>query len=291
MASPAKRDARRLLSQRRLRPWSVTTWLVVVCAAIFFVDSFLLSRGIGWTETAIVPVTTEDGSVITDASGNVLVQQSSYKQPPMRGIGAFSMATLWQIWRPISYQFLHGGLGHLAFNMIGLWVFGGMVERAMGRGRYLMFYLLSGVGGAVAFLLLYMIGVLDLSPQSQLVGASAGLFGLIIFAGLKFGDRELQLIFGPVPVRAVAIIYFVVALYGVFVYPEIAGRAGNSGGEAAHLGGALVGFLLWKFPALLDRAEAIIPDRFRKHRHRPAVVKDVKAPGYMKYHGPRGPEN
>lgn len=152
-----------------------------------------------------------------------------------------------QLWRLITFQFLHGGFPHLLFNMISLYLFGPLVERHLGSARYLRYYLICGVGGAVAYLALYMKGVLIGYPWQPLVGASAGIFGILVAAAQMAPNATIMLLFPPIPMRlrTAAWVFIGIAVWTVWTQ----GR--NAGGEAAHLGGAIVGFLLMQGERLI----------------------------------------
>ncbi len=124
--------------------------------------------------------------------------------------------------------------------MLALWAFGPIVEFRLQRGRYLAFYLISGLGGVLGYLLLWRLGILATTRESEMVGASACIFGLLVAAAHLSPGAVIRMIWPPVALtmRAVAWIYIGLAVL-VILY-----RGENSGGEAAHLGGALVGYLL-----------------------------------------------
>ena len=125
-------------------------------------------------------------------------------------------------------MFLHAGLMHLIFNMIGLFFFGPRLEARLGARGFLGLYFLSGLGGA-AFTFVFSFG-------SPVVGASAAVYGIIIGFAM-YWPRELIYIYGVVPVQARWLAAFVVA---ISLY---SGISGSDGGTAhfAHLGGLAVG--------------------------------------------------
>ena len=151
----------------------------------------------------------------------------------------FYPGTPWfKIWQPISYMFMHGGFWHLFFNMYSLFIFGMAVEKILGTKRYLILYFLCGLGAAAAQL-----GVQALDPAIQrapTVGASGCIYGVIIAFAMIFPQAQLTLLFPPVTLSAkwMAIIFIGIELF--------TGVTGTNQGVAhfAHLGGALVGFLL-----------------------------------------------
>jgi len=164
--------------------------------------------------------------------------------PPIERWGYFSIEKAiygGQVWRFLTFQFLHASPTHLLFNMLGLYFFGPIVEAQFGTRRYLAFYLGCGLAGAVTFLLLVLGRVLHTAPVTPLVGASAGIFGLLVAAAMIAPDVELFYYFIPVTIRFAAITGMLMAAYAVF-----SDRGFNAGGEAAHLGGGILGYALMK---------------------------------------------
>jgi len=124
------------------------------------------------------------------------------------------------VWRLVTFQFLHANFMHIFFNMFGLWVFGGMVERHLGRKRYLAFYLMCGIAGALTYLILNLLGMagLDLPgtlrvhTTTPLVGASAGVFGVIMACARIAPEARIQLLFPPIPLKMKFFAYGYLAL-------------------------------------------------------------------------------
>jgi membrane associated rhomboid family serine protease len=141
------------------------------------------------------------------------------------------------LWQLVTYAFLHGNTLHLFFNMFALYMFGGEIERVFGPRRYLQYYFVAVVVAAVTQLVVS--GVASASPYPT-VGASGGVFGLLLAFGMLFPRRMIMLIFPPVPMPA----WLFVTLYGALEL--YLGVTGTSQGVAhfAHLGGMLGGFLL-----------------------------------------------
>ncbi len=142
-------------------------------------------------------------------------------------------------WQLLSYGFLHGSPTHIFFNMFGLWMFGRDIERLLGPARFLSYYLTCVVGAAA-------IQLLVASLQGGVyptVGASGGIFGLLLAYAMFFPNRMVMLLFPPIPMRAK---YFVL-FYGLMEL--YLGLSGRSPGVAnfAHLGGMLFGFLLLQY--------------------------------------------
>jgi membrane associated rhomboid family serine protease len=138
----------------------------------------------------------------------------------------------------VTYAFLHGGLNHLFFNMLGVWMFGAELERVWGPKKYLQFYAASLLTAALTQLLVNAL----LGSRFPTVGASGALFGLLLAYGLLFPRRIILLFFVlPVPAGIFAIGYGLFELYN--------GVMGTQSGVAhfAHLGGMLGGFLMIRY--------------------------------------------
>ncbi|MBX9794489.1 MAG: rhomboid family intramembrane serine protease [Burkholderiaceae bacterium] len=142
-------------------------------------------------------------------------------------------------WQVITYAFLHGGLGHLFFNMLGLWMFGSELERVWGPKRFIQFYTASVLAAAAAQLAVTAL----LGSTYPTVGASGGLFGLLLAFGMMFPNRTIMPLFPPIPMKAKVF----VALYGGLEL--LLGVFGSNSGVAhfAHLGGMLGGFLMFRY--------------------------------------------
>lgn len=142
-------------------------------------------------------------------------------------------------WQLLTYGFLHGNTTHIFFNMFGLWMFGRDLEHFMGSQRFLIYFLVCVVGaGIVQLVVAAMQG--GLYPT---IGASGGVFGILLAYGLTFPNRIIVPLFPPIPMRAITF---------VFVYGLLELYLGVSGGAPgianfAHLGGMLFGFLLIQY--------------------------------------------
>jgi membrane associated rhomboid family serine protease len=146
-------------------------------------------------------------------------------------------APSFEVWQLVTYGFLHGGLTHLFFNMFALYMFGGDVERLLGAQRFLQYYLICVVGAAVAQLVV-MNGMS--TPPVPTVGASGGVFGLLLAFGMAWPQRRILLIFPPIPMPA----WLFVTLYGMLEL--YLGVTGSQVGVAhfAHLGGMAAGYAM-----------------------------------------------
>jgi len=141
------------------------------------------------------------------------------------------------LWQLVTYAFLHGNTLHLFFNMFALYMFGGEIERVFGPRRYLQYYFVAVIVAAITQLVVSGVGSATPYPT---VGASGGVFGLLLAFGMLFPRRMIMLIFPPIPRPA----WLFVTVYGVLEL--YLGVAGTSQGVAhfAHLGGMLGGFLM-----------------------------------------------
>lgn len=140
-----------------------------------------------------------------------------------------------QLWRQITYQFLHAGPWHIFFNMLVLYFFGPMLERLWGRKKFLTFYLICGAMGGLLYPFLVLVGWLGAAP---LVGASGSILGMLAAGGILFPNMMVY-VWGVIPVklRILAIIFAAISII-TLLRPD---QFTNAGGEAAHLGGMVAG--------------------------------------------------
>lgn len=156
-----------------------------------------------------------------------------------------TILALWPIghgfwpWQLGTYSFLHGGIGHLFFNMLGLWMFGSDLEQLWGPKRFIRFYAASVLAAALVQLLIATLTGAD----GYTVGASGGLFGLLLAFGMTYPNRTIMPLFPPIPMKA----KFFVAIYGGLEL--LLGVTGTQSGVAhfAHLGGMLGGYLMIRY--------------------------------------------
>jgi len=142
-----------------------------------------------------------------------------------------------QLWRLITYQFLHGDPWHLFVNMLALFFFGPMLERSWGSRKFLVFYLLCGMTGGIVYPLLVLAGWLD---AAYLVGASGSILGMLAAGAILFPNLTVY-VWGIFPLRLVilAIIFAAISII-TLLRPD---RFANAGGEAAHLAGMVTGVI------------------------------------------------
>jgi membrane associated rhomboid family serine protease len=142
-----------------------------------------------------------------------------------------------QIWQLVTYSVLHAGVMHLVGNMIGLWMFGAAIESAWGTRRFLELYWLGVVGAALTTVALSYSHLLG-DPAKSTIGASGGVFAILMAFGMLFGDNEIMLIPFPFTMKAK---YFVGIL--IVVTLAFAMMGGGQVAYVAHLGGLLFGWL------------------------------------------------
>ena len=140
----------------------------------------------------------------------------------------------------VTYMFLHASVEHIFFNMFALWMFGRTLEYELGSKRFLIYYMVCGVGAALIQLATaYLTGEMPI----QLVGASGAVMGLLLAFGVMHPNAVIMLLIPPIPMKAK---WFVV-IYGVIeLFLGWTGFGGNVA-HFAHVGGMLWGLLLWQW--------------------------------------------
>jgi membrane associated rhomboid family serine protease len=143
-------------------------------------------------------------------------------------------------WQVVTYGFLHGGIWHIAFNMFALWMFGGAIENTIGARPFATYYFVCVIGAALAQL-----AVMHFFPGGYYptLGASGGIFGLLLAYGMMYPHQRILLLFPPIPMPA----WLFVTGYGAIEL--FLGITGTQAGVAhfAHLGGMAIGFVLIEY--------------------------------------------
>jgi len=171
-----------------------------------------------------------------------------------------------RVWQLLTYMFLHGGWTHILFNMFALFSFGPILEYAIGPKRFFNLYFICGIGAALFQILVQaievhaLIGSFTLAAATHapdaagyiklhaiyavpVVGASGAIFGLLVAFGMLYPDLELMILFVPVPIKA----KYIIPIYiGVEIVLGVGQFGGDNVAHFAHLGGALLGFILIK---------------------------------------------
>jgi membrane associated rhomboid family serine protease len=174
----------------------------------------------------------------------LLVNVAVFFLLPLLGPGIESYFALWPIgpnfmpWQVVSYAFLHGSFEHLFFNMLGLWMFGSELERIWGDKRFLQFYTASVLAAAVTQLIVTGL----MGSVYPTIGASGGLFGLLLAFAMMFPNRIILLFF-VIPMKA----KWLVTLYGLLELYQGAYVMNTGVAHFAHLGGMVGGLLMIRY--------------------------------------------
>src|ERR1700686_3726460 len=147
-----------------------------------------------------------------------------------------------RVWQLVTYSLLHASFSHVFFNMLTLWFIGAYLETGWGSRRFTECYLFCVVGAALVTITVAYTHFLGMGPNPESIGASGGIFGLLMAFGIIYADQEMFLF--PLPFRIKA-----KYLVGIWVVVAIVAVFEPTGGIAffAHLGGLLFGFLFVKF--------------------------------------------
>jgi membrane associated rhomboid family serine protease len=155
-------------------------------------------------------------------------------------LGLYSIHTnAFQPYQLVSHMFLHANLGHIFFNMFGLYMFGKVLESVLGSKKFFILYFASGLGAALLQLTIYYFQ----GTPGLMIGASGAIFGILAAFAMMFPNVELMFLFIPVPIKA----KYLVPIYAVLeLFFGIANFSSDNIAHFAHLGGAIVGFILIK---------------------------------------------
>jgi membrane associated rhomboid family serine protease len=188
-------------------------WLVIINAAIYLLEALLGAFGIVSSGT------------VNQALGLV----------PLLVVHGW-------VWQLVTYMFIHAGLFHVLFNMLSVWMFGGMLESDWGTKRFVEFYTFCGVGAALVTIAISFTHILGMAPTQATVGASGAVYGIYMAFGMLYGEMEIFLF--PFPFRIKAK-YFV----AILIFVALASAIGDAGGMAnfAHLGGLFFGWFYVKY--------------------------------------------
>lgn len=163
-------------------------------------------------------------------------------------------------WQPLTHMFMHGGFGHLIFNMYTLWIFGSQLERVWGAKKFLLFYFVTGLGAALvhtgvewiqmqnwlseaaagSYAAQMSIHTLKMTPT---VGASGAIYGVLMGYAMLYPDSIMSLVFPPISMKAK---WFVLIFGAIELFTGVTGVGGNIA-HFAHLGGLIFGYLLMMY--------------------------------------------
>ena len=172
----------------------------------------------------------------------------------------------------VTYMFMHGGFTHILFNMYAVWVFGSILERVWGSSRFLLFYIVTGVGaGLVQELVQYLYFSMNLAQYTQVnmggglivpmaeylnlwttVGASGAVYGILLAFAMTFPNEQLFMIPFPFPIKAK---YFVMIFGALELFTGLSNNVGDNVAHFAHLGGMIFGIVLilyWRKKGKID---------------------------------------
>lgn len=153
-----------------------------------------------------------------------------------------AVVDFFMFWQLATYMFLHGGFGHILWNMLALWMFGADIERAWGTKRFLQFYFFCGIGAGICVVVAnYAFG----DPATRTIGSSGAIFGILLAYAMLFPNRTILWGFLiPIQVKWFVLIIGVISFMSAF-------RSVNSGvSEFAHLGGLLFAYIYMKMPRM-----------------------------------------
>lgn len=148
-----------------------------------------------------------------------------------------------RLWQPLTYMFLHGGLSHILFNMLSLWMFGVELERMWGSRFFVQYYLVAGVGAALTTIAVSLLPVAVFADvfTALTIGASGAIYGVLLAYGMYFPNRPIYLYFVfPIPAK-----YFVMIMGAISFFLSLGGPGGGVA-HITHLGGLLAGYLYLK---------------------------------------------
>ena len=146
------------------------------------------------------------------------------------------------LWQLTTYIFLHGGLSHLLFNLLALWMFGGELENYWGSGKFLRYFFFCGIGAGICTVILTPYQVIPV------IGASGAIYGILLAYGWLFPNRLIYIYFlFPIPAK-----YFVIIFGLIELFSSIEGTGGGIA-HLTHLGGLLFGLIYMAYPAIRQK--------------------------------------
>ncbi len=225
-------------------------------------------------------------NVIVFIAQLVVDAQSGYGMTYYGGLHFF-LTDSFHIWQPFTYMFLHSDFMHIFFNMFALWMFGRTIELTFGAKRFLIYYLVCGIGAGVCQELVQLCSLLFFNTLSvgATIGASGAIYAILLAFGMSYPNERIFIFPIPFPIKAkwFVMIYVVIELYMAM------GSSGDGVAHTAHLGGMLAGFLLityWRRKAasgFYRRPSDSFFDKMRQATERFQRDLKVKKPKYTPY--------
>lgn len=163
----------------------------------------------------------------------------------------FPTSPNFRVWQPLSHMFNHNDIGHIFFNMFGLYIFGSLLESVWGEGKFLRFYLFSGIG---AFIMQWAFWYFTAGPNLNYVsmlGASGAISGCLMGVAVLAPNMQVMLLFPPIPLKMK---YLAIGYFCLDLFMGLGG--GGNVANFAHIGGALTGLAIsfyWKSRGFLHR--------------------------------------
>jgi len=200
---------------------------------------------------------------------NIAAFVVTYAWPDLM-VGLFGLlprAVIWdaRVWQLVTHIFLHGGIGHILFNMLLLWMFGVELERRWGTRAFWRYFLVTGIGAGIVTVL---VSLLPFAPTRAIyavptIGASGAIYALLMAWAMLFPHRTiLFMMMFPLPARTVA------AILGAIAFFSAVGSPNSGVAEFTHLGGMLVGWLYLQGPTNLRLAIRYRLTKWRMDRMR-----------------------
>jgi membrane associated rhomboid family serine protease len=159
------------------------------------------------------------------------------------GLQPVAIFTELRLWQPVTYMFLHGGLTHILFNMLSLWMFGTELERMWGTRYFLRYYFVAGIGAGLTTVAVSLLpfAIFENVYLALTIGASGAIFGVLLAYGMYFPNRPIHmyLVF-PIPAK-----YFVMIMGAISLFLSMSGGGGGVA-HVTHLGGLVAGYLYLK---------------------------------------------
>ena len=155
---------------------------------------------------------------------------------PLFGLVPKLVWSEFMIWQPFTYLFFHGGIWHVLINMFVLWMFGSELERIWGKGHFLKFYFVTGVGAGLVTM------IFGLNSMTPIVGASGAVYGVLLAYGLTYPNRTVYL-YGIIPIKS---LWFVIGI-GVIAFMSSFDNVSQIS-HLTHLSGMMIGYLMLKHP-------------------------------------------